>query len=624
MLNPIAEPNALSSQLGFLNPSATEEFTLGQTNADTKFSAQLQALMQGRQASQGQFGLLAQAKALNVMNDAALEQLAQKFSLELDLQGGESVFDQLSTWMAEQGLATGFAFGATKQEKIATEAIALQLASEEISTDALEGVFAGLAEPVSNLLEDVKTNQQAVDGVLNHDVAAIDAALVTSDVSNPMQLDVESAADHFTNVNLPLNSSIAIENDGVSSNISSYVAPVTGVGEDAVLAADQFASEQDSSLSNLVDEAVVASMSDVNNIVTDTDSEKLPDLESHALELPVDTLVSQDVPVNGFAQEAVLSPVDQSAAIKLANSQNVSQADQLAIDAMTEETVEVSINVAQSFVQVSQSSAPGLVANPQQTLMQRQAQVQANPQAPHASVSSAASVSDEMVLGEAVAKSAADANGRVLTPQQQVFQNAAQQQILNLNNREMQALQQQGVLKASDMKLVNMDESTEAELLVTTPVTGERKASSPFLASISYPLRHPQWSQSVGKRIVFMANQQMQQAQIRLNPEHLGPIQVRLHMDRDQMVSVSMTAQHGTTREALEAAIPRLKEMLTEAGIDFDSVTVEDDRQFASFEGDDNARSNAGKQNGVGVGESVEDESVQTKKSTDNMIDFYA
>lgn len=184
--------------------------------------------------------------------------------------------------------------------------------------------------------------------------------------------------------------------------------------------------------------------------------------------------------------------------------------------------------------------------------------------------------------------------------------------------RQLQVGEQQAVLRDSERKT----DLTKDALLPPTPdqsARADRPATIATLASISYPLNHAKWNEALGRRIVFMANQQMQQAQISLNPEKLGPIQLRLQLDRDQMVSVSISAQLGATKEALEAAIPRLKEMLSEAGIAFSDVNVEDEAIF------DDSREQQSSQNTANSSDESEatEETVNKTIQSDNLIDFY-
>ncbi len=83
------------------------------------------------------------------------------------------------------------------------------------------------------------------------------------------------------------------------------------------------------------------------------------------------------------------------------------------------------------------------------------------------------------------------------------------------------------------------------------------------------------WDQSVGERINWMLGNRIQQAEVRLSPPHLGPLEIRVSVHNDQ-ASVSIAAPHLLTREAIEAAIPRLREMMLEGNLNLVNVNVED------------------------------------------------
>jgi hypothetical protein len=86
----------------------------------------------------------------------------------------------------------------------------------------------------------------------------------------------------------------------------------------------------------------------------------------------------------------------------------------------------------------------------------------------------------------------------------------------------------------------------------------DTKADSP---AISRTLDHPGWSKDLGEQIVWMNNKTMSSAEIKLNPEHLGPISVRIDIHQDQ-ASIMFTAHHAEVKDALESSIPKLREML--------------------------------------------------------------
>lgn len=59
-----------------------------------------------------------------------------------------------------------------------------------------------------------------------------------------------------------------------------------------------------------------------------------------------------------------------------------------------------------------------------------------------------------------------------------------------------------------------------------------------------------------------------QQAELRLNPPELGPIQIQLSVSpQTQTADISFSAVHGMTRESIEQSLPALREMLQAQGL---------------------------------------------------------
>jgi len=91
--------------------------------------------------------------------------------------------------------------------------------------------------------------------------------------------------------------------------------------------------------------------------------------------------------------------------------------------------------------------------------------------------------------------------------------------------------------------------------------------------AITRPLTHPGWSKDLGEQIVWMNNKAIPAAEIRLNPAHLGPISVRIDVNQDQ-ATILFTAQHAEVKEAIEASIPKLREMLGTQQINLINVNI--------------------------------------------------
>jgi hypothetical protein len=81
------------------------------------------------------------------------------------------------------------------------------------------------------------------------------------------------------------------------------------------------------------------------------------------------------------------------------------------------------------------------------------------------------------------------------------------------------------------------------------------------------------WAQALGERVLMMVGRDNQVAELRLNPPHLGPLEVRVSLHQDQ-ASVTFLAQHAAVREALEQAIPRLRDMLSQQDLQLVQVDV--------------------------------------------------
>lgn len=98
----------------------------------------------------------------------------------------------------------------------------------------------------------------------------------------------------------------------------------------------------------------------------------------------------------------------------------------------------------------------------------------------------------------------------------------------------------------------------------------DNRTDSPAIAR---PLTHPDWSKDLGNQIVWMNNKAISAAEIKLNPAHLGPISVRIDVNQDQ-ATILFTAQHAEVKEAIEASIPKLREMLGTQQLNLINVNV--------------------------------------------------
>lgn len=121
--------------------------------------------------------------------------------------------------------------------------------------------------------------------------------------------------------------------------------------------------------------------------------------------------------------------------------------------------------------------------------------------------------------------------------------------------------------------------SEEFSQLLHNPLPGNAStqaapaAATAHPGNLNTPVQDPRWPQEFGEKIVWMARNDQQQAQLSLNPAHLGPLQITLSLDSDQ-ASANFTAATPEVRQAIEDALPRLREMLASAGISLGQTQV--------------------------------------------------
>ncbi len=84
------------------------------------------------------------------------------------------------------------------------------------------------------------------------------------------------------------------------------------------------------------------------------------------------------------------------------------------------------------------------------------------------------------------------------------------------------------------------------------------------------------WGQALGEKIVWMASGKQQSASLTLNPPNLGPLHIVLNVSSDQATANFFAAQP-EVRQAIEAALPRLREMMGESGIQLGQANVSAD-----------------------------------------------
>ena len=100
--------------------------------------------------------------------------------------------------------------------------------------------------------------------------------------------------------------------------------------------------------------------------------------------------------------------------------------------------------------------------------------------------------------------------------------------------------------------------------------------NKPELPPMTKHFADPEWNKEMSERVIWMHKQAVPSAELRLNPGHLGPITIKVDVSQDQ-VTVAFTAQHAAVKEAIEASLPKLRELFSAQQLNLTSVDVSQD-----------------------------------------------
>ncbi len=97
----------------------------------------------------------------------------------------------------------------------------------------------------------------------------------------------------------------------------------------------------------------------------------------------------------------------------------------------------------------------------------------------------------------------------------------------------------------------------------------------PTVVTIDTPVNHDKWGDEFNQKITWLASSKEQSAELHLNPPQLGPMDVVLKVSGDQATAL-FTSPHAAVRDAIEQALPKLREMMADSGIMLGNATVSD------------------------------------------------
>lgn len=231
-------------------------------------------------------------------------------------------------------------------------------------------------------------------------------------------------------------------------------------------------------------------------------------------------------------------------------------------------------------------------------------------------------------LGPEVSRAEKNAEARAELSRQQLAAGGERQQGI----RDQLAALVQQVTGAADQTQKQADKRKTDAVSDVKPTVFSRtleqfsaartETGKPVSTGIQTPVGQREWAGELGQRLVMMVSSKLKSAEIHLNPKELGPVEVRIRMHEDK-AHVVFSSQVAQTRDALEQAVPRLREMLDQNGVALGNVDVRDQGAQHSHAQDQFGRNQRG-QGGGSDGADADVEAAPVPVRMVGLVDYYA
>lgn len=208
--------------------------------------------------------------------------------------------------------------------------------------------------------------------------------------------------------------------------------------------------------------------------------------------------------------------------------------------------------------------------------------------------------------------------GQEQAQQQQAALPAAQQASAMVTGAAASQTTFAGALHAEQQSAGSTSAVTPSHSVSSASVT---TAASRPAAELSAPVQiyEQQAAAQLKDKVIYQVTNKIQSAEIRLNPEELGSVQIKLNLQQDQL-NLQFTVSQPQAKEALEQHMPRLRELLEQQGLALAQSHVEQ----RSSQQQEQSRQFAG--NSAGHSGQEEEVAAPTarQRASDRLVDYYA
>jgi flagellar hook-length control protein FliK len=202
-------------------------------------------------------------------------------------------------------------------------------------------------------------------------------------------------------------------------------------------------------------------------------------------------------------------------------------------------------------------------------------------------------------------------------------ENKANADLIKLNNTNIE------IQSADQTKIVNTINALDTPL----PIAGQSQTNTQIttvnsinqsLPSYAVPnnFYSDNWNTSVHQQVLLLRHNNIDNATLVLNPEHLGPIHVSIQIDAQSQTSIQFWSQNPDVRQALRDGLPNLNTLFQDSGLQLGSADVSS--QQNSFSDNNNPKqSQANKQSGLSSDDLNPDNQVDTPLTVTNLVNVY-
>jgi flagellar hook-length control protein FliK len=139
--------------------------------------------------------------------------------------------------------------------------------------------------------------------------------------------------------------------------------------------------------------------------------------------------------------------------------------------------------------------------------------------------------------------------------------------------------------------------------------------------SIPVQVTDPSWGENFSEHIVWLGTQEIKSAVLRVHPEELGPLEISVKVVKDN-ASVSILGHNADVKNIVDQAIPKLRDMMAEQGLNLTNVHIDFDQKSRQFSQNQNRDEGAFNHEGL---ENNEPELVTPlKRPPKGLIDYFA